>query len=112
MSHESRKSLIRKSQRERQSIAYATPITDGEAIDPMFDAYRDVRILLSTRDNPNSPQQLQFRNLQSLQASHFNPSRPLRVLVHGWWEDETSDISTLTSAELLQYYDFNVSQVA
>jgi pancreatic triacylglycerol lipase len=43
-----------------------------------------------------------------VQQSHFNPNRPTRVLVHGWWEDETSDISTLTSAELLNYYDFNV----
>lgn len=74
----------------------------------MFDAYRDVRILLSTRQNLNSPQQLQFRNLQSVQNSFFNRVRQTRVLIHGFWEDDTSDISTETSAELLRYNDFNV----
>lgn len=79
-----------------------------ESIDPLFDAYRDVRILLSTRQNLNSPQQLLFRNLHSVQNSFYNRVRPTRVLIHGFWEDETSDISTETSAELLRYHDFNV----
>jgi len=79
-----------------------------ESIDPLFDAYRDVRILLSTRQNRLNPQQLQFRNLNSVVNSFFNPARPTRVLIHGFWEDDTSDISVETSAELLTYYDFNV----
>lgn len=79
-----------------------------ESIDPLFDAYRDVRILLSTRQNINNPQQLQFRNLQSVQNSFYNRVRTTRVLIHGFWEDDTSDISTETSAELLRYYDSNI----
>lgn len=92
------------------SAAYGTPIEEGEPIDPMFDAYRDVRILLSTRNNRQNPQQLQFRNLLSVQQSHFDRAKPTRVLIHGWWEDDSSDISTETSAELLNYNDFNVNQ--
>ena len=87
---------------------FSSPIQDSESIDPHFDAYRDVRILLSTRQNRNNPQQLQFRNLLSVQQSNFNRNRPTRILVHGWFEDDTSDISTATSAELLDYQDFNV----
>lgn len=79
-----------------------------EPISPQFDAYRDVRILLQTRQNRVNPQQLSFRNLPSITNSNFNRDRPTRVLVHGWLEDDGSDISTATSAELLNYYDFNV----
>jgi pancreatic triacylglycerol lipase len=79
-----------------------------ESVDLLFDAYRDVRLLLSTRQNLHTPQHLLFRNLQSLQNSFFNRVRPLRILIHGFWEDDTSDINTETSAELLRYYDFNI----
>jgi hypothetical protein len=65
--------------------------------------------MLSTRQNRNNPQRLLFRNLVSIQQSHFNRNLPTRILTHGWLEDEGSDISTRTSAELLNYNDFNVS---
>jgi hypothetical protein len=90
-------------------IAYSTPVENVEPIDPHFDAYRDVRIMLSTRQNRNNPQRLLFRNLASIQGSFFNANRPTRVLIHGWWEDETSDIGVGTSAVLLDNGDFNVS---
>ncbi|KAG5672357.1 hypothetical protein PVAND_002490 [Polypedilum vanderplanki] len=86
----------------------ATPIDNENEPQPAFDAYRDVRLLLSTRRNRGNPFQLQFRNLDSIRASPYNPSQPLRVLIHGWWEDDTSDISVETSEELLNYYDNNV----
>lgn len=87
----------------------ASPIDDNvESIAPMFDAYRDVRILLSTRNNMGNAQQIQFRDATSIQRSHFDARRPTRVLVHGWWENADSDIKVETSAELLNYYDFNV----
>lgn len=74
----------------------------------MFDAYRDVRILLMTRSNPTNPQQLLFRNEQSVRNSFYDASRPLRVLVHGFLEDDSADIKVETAAELLRYYNFNV----
>jgi len=90
------------------TCVFGAPVDDVQAIDPFFNAERDVRFLLSTRQNRNSPQQLTFGNVQSVLNSHFDRSRPTRILIHGWFEDDTSDISTLTSAELLDYYDFNV----
>lgn len=90
------------------AVTYSSPVDNIESIDPHFDAYRDVRLLLSTRQNLGGPQTLQFRNLLSVQQSHFDRNRPTRVLVHGWWEDDSSDIKVETSAELLAYYDFNV----
>jgi hypothetical protein len=77
-------------------------------IEPTFDAYRDVRLLLSTRQNLGNPYRLLFRNQANLDASPFNANRPTRLLVHGWWEDDTSDIKVGTSEELLAYYDFNM----
>jgi predicted alpha/beta-fold hydrolase len=90
------------------STASCSPIDDVQPIDPRFDAYRDVRILLSTRENLGNPRELNFRDIASIQNSPFNPSRPTRILIHGWFEDETSDIKVETSRELLQFYDFNV----
>lgn len=91
------------------AAANANPVeNEFESIDPRFDAYRDVRLLLSTRENRAVPQQLQFRNLVSVQQSQFRANRPTRILVHGWLEDDESEIGVDTSRELLEYYDFNV----
>lgn len=90
------------------SKALGTPVNNIEPINPQFDAARDVRFLLQTRQNRLSPQTILFRNLQTLQQSHFDRTKPLRVLIHGWFGDDTTDLNTFTSAELLNYYDFNV----
>jgi hypothetical protein len=90
------------------SFVYSSPIENNEEpIEKFFDAARDVRILLSTRNNPANPQQLSI-NLASIQQSFYNPQKPLRILIHGWQEDDGSDISVQTSSELLQYNDYNV----
>lgn len=89
--------------------AIASPIDDNvESISPAFDAYRDISILLTTRNNIGNPTRLNFRDATSILQSHFDASRPTRVLTHGWWEDADSDIKVETSYELLNYYDFNV----
>lgn len=88
--------------------AFGFPTDDVESIDPNFNAYSDVRLMLSTRANRDNPVQLRFRDLTSIQQSPFNRDRPLRVLIHGWFEDGTSDINTETSRLLLNYYDFNI----
>lgn len=90
------------------SKAFGTPIGDVEEVNPTFDAYSQVRILLTTRENLNIPVRLNFRDLNSIRQSPFNPSKPTRVLVHGWFEDEESDIKVETSRELLALYDFNI----
>lgn len=80
---------------------------DEQPIEKYFEAQRDVRFLLRTRSN-SSPQQLLVNNLASVQQSSFDRNKPLRVLIHGWQEDETSDIKVETSSELLEYNDYNV----
>jgi len=65
-------------------------------------------LTMKTRQNRRNPQELAFRSIPSVINSHFDTRRPLRILVHGWFEDDTSDISTETAAELLDYYDFNI----
>lgn len=52
-----------------------------EVIEPSFDAYRDVRLLLSTRRNRGNPYQIAFRNMDSIRNSPLDPFRPTRVLV-------------------------------
>lgn len=74
----------------------------------MFNAERDVRFLLQTRQNRNNPVQIRFRDLGSINGTPFNRGRPTRFLVHGWWEDDESDINAATAAELLDYNDFNI----
>lgn len=88
--------------------ALGTPVDNSEPIEPNFDAYTSVRLLLSTRSNLGSPIQLRFRDLPSINGSPFNPERPTRILIHGWTEDAESDIKVETSRELLELYDFNV----
>lgn len=105
-----------------------TPINDGQPIEPTFDAYSQVRIMLTTRENLGNPVQLRFRDLASLEQTPFNRDRPTRVLIHGWTEDVNSDIKVSgiysllywetciqgiilqveSSRELLHNYDFNV----
>lgn len=97
------------------STAFGSPVDSEQSIevDPLFlfNPERDVRILLQTRRNQRNPQHLLFRNIQSVTLSHFDRTKPTRILVHGWFEDETSDINVDTAAELLDYNDFNVKQL-
>ncbi|KAG5672360.1 hypothetical protein PVAND_002493 [Polypedilum vanderplanki] len=90
------------------AIANSAPAEDPENINPKFDAYRDTRLLLQTRRNRLEPVQINFRNENSLLASPFDPSKPTRFLIHGWRQDDESDISTETSLVLLNHYDYNV----
>lgn len=50
-------------------------------VEPQFDAYRDVRLLLSTRRNRGSPFRIAFRNFDSIRSSPFDAAKPTRILV-------------------------------
>ena len=76
--------------------------------DFFFDANRDTVLLLSTQENRGNPYRLEFKNETNLMDSPWDSSRPTRVLVHGYLEDDSSDITLDTSEELLEYDDFNV----
>jgi len=62
-------------------LVIAKPGNEISEIEPSFDAYRDVRLLLSTRRNRGNPYQIAFRNLDSIRNSPFDASKPTRVLV-------------------------------
>lgn len=53
-------------------------------ISPTFDVGRDTRFLVFTRFNPTIGQQVWPNDMASVERSNFSPSRPTRVLIHGW----------------------------
>lgn len=67
-----------------------------------------MRLLLSTRANQLTPVQLRMNDLASIEQSPFDRTKPLRVLTHGWYGDEGTDLIIGASRVLLDYYDFNV----
>ncbi|UYV60665.1 PNLIP, partial [Cordylochernes scorpioides] len=64
---------------------------------------------LFTRDNPMVPQFLFVDDPKSLETSNFDPSRPTKVLIHGYQDNLrlTAWMSKLRDA-LLQHGDYNV----
>lgn len=71
--------------------------TTYEPIAPAFDAQRDVRFLLNTRQNLGASQVLNFNDLTSLRNSNFRSARPTRILIHGFQEGEEANINVETS---------------
>lgn len=63
-----------------------------------FDAIRDVRYLLLTRRNVVIPQQLIWGDLESVRNSFFDPAKPTRFLIHGYFEGEGTDTGLDTYA--------------
>lgn len=55
-----------------------------------YDPFTDVLYFLYTPQNPDEPQKLEVGNGDLLRQSNFDPSRPTRVVVHGWTGDITS----------------------
>lgn len=52
-----------------------------EAIEPAFDAWKDVKFTLHTRSNRNG-QQIGLNNAGQLGSSHFNSGHPTRYMPH------------------------------
>ena len=58
---------------------FSSPIEVGsEPFEPQFNALRDVRFILNTRENMATGYRLLFNDLNSLRGSHYNPNRPTR----------------------------------
>ncbi|XP_001608012.1 phospholipase A1-like [Nasonia vitripennis] len=72
---------------------------------------QDVLFFLYTKKNPKVPQQLYYKNLTILNRSFLNFSQPLKVVVHGWRNNHTSDIGTLLRKAFLDHGSFNVLSV-
>jgi hypothetical protein len=58
-------------------LAFA--FSSAEEISPNFDAFRDCRLLLTTRENRGNPTLITLGNLNSINQSSFDRNRPLRI---------------------------------
>lgn len=93
------------------SICNAVPIEDNvPEPEPAwsFNAERDTRFLLFSRTNPTVGQQLIFRDLNSLRNSNYNGNLPTRVIIHGFQNDDGSEVNVLLTAAFLRNSDVNV----
>lgn len=66
---------------------------------------------LYTRANPQIKQALFKDDIISVQRSNYDPLRPLRVIVHGFQSNHSSDVNTYIRAAYLESSDVNVISV-
>lgn len=85
----------------------ANPIED---VENFFNAETDMRLMLVTRNNPTSGQQL-TTTVESIINSHFDSSAPVRLLIHGFNSGLTSGAIVAPTNNYLQLGNFNVIQV-
>lgn len=83
-------------------------INAPEEIESSFNAVRDMRFLLFTRNNPNVGHQIVLNNAATLANSHFNAAHPTRYLIHGWNGDHSAEINPLGRNAYLARGLFNV----
>lgn len=77
-------------------------------IEPAFDAWRSVRLLLITRQNRNSPLLMQHNNTAQLRSSPFNAAWPTRFIIHGWNNNGNSGVNTAITRAYLDRGNYNV----
>lgn len=65
-------------------MKYVNLAVEEQEISPTFNIAQDTRFLLFTRLNPTIPQELRANDINTIHSSHFSPSRPTRILIHGW----------------------------
>lgn len=74
---------------------------------PFYDAPTAVKFFLHTRTN-DGREQLILEDTESIRQSTFDPTKGIRLLVHGWRNDETSDFVQIVKDAYLTAGDFNV----
>lgn len=72
------------------------------------EAVQGARFLLFTRRNPTVAEELVLNDVASISRSRFNPSNPVRFLVHGWQQGLTHEFNTLITDAYLRQADVNV----
>lgn len=77
------------------------------ALDPAFDAERDVFFLLYCRDNPTEGQ-IFAKDADVIQTTNFNASLPTRFLIHGWLNNYKFEVNTEITAGFLKYGEYNI----
>lgn len=83
----------------------ANPIED---VENFFNPEEDTKFFLFTRDNPHSGQEL--TTVESIRESHFDPTAPVRILIHGFNSGLSSGTNVLPTRSYLQLGNFNVIQ--
>ncbi|XP_059222465.1 pancreatic triacylglycerol lipase-like, partial [Stomoxys calcitrans] len=69
------------------------------------------KFYLYTPDNPNTAQLLFTNNKDSVTNSHFEKSRPTRIIIHGWHSDYTSTPNIPIREAYLSEGDYNIISV-
>lgn len=75
-------------------------------VEPFFNAENDVVFLLFTTRNPGG-ERLYF-DAGQIRNTQFNAGAPCRFIIHGWNNDENSEVNTAITAAYLSRGDFNV----
>jgi pancreatic triacylglycerol lipase len=89
------------------TIPVAPSISGRSITDPYFNPESDINLLLFTRQNPSTEQQI-FQNIDSISSSNFNSSKEVRFIVHGWLESGRQGFSIDLKDAFLKAVDTNV----
>jgi hypothetical protein len=81
-------------------------IYKAETVQPLFDAEKEVKFYLFTRDTQK--QELK-KDLGLLQTMKFPENHQVRFTIHGWNGDETSAVNDVVIKEYLKQNDYNFS---
>lgn len=68
----------------------------------------DIKYFLYTRNNPNNENILLLNDASSIQNSHYNQLKPLRIIIHGFNNNYLSDINVNIKDAYLDVEDVNV----
>lgn len=77
------------------------------ALDPAFEAEKDVFFLLYTRDNPTEGQMF-AKDPDVIERTNFNASLPTRFIIHGWLNNYKFEVNTEITAGFLHYGEYNI----
>lgn len=85
-------------------------INDMKNPEPLFffNAERDIKFILYTRNSNGKGQILKLNNVTSITNSLFNRAIPTRFIVHGWNNNRYSYVNTLLLKEYLKVRNVNV----
>ncbi|XP_015584844.1 pancreatic triacylglycerol lipase [Cephus cinctus] len=72
------------------------------------DLANKVKFYLHTLKNPKNTQQLWLNDPKTLSQSNFNPSKPTRIVTHGWMNSAKSDACRLVREAYLKHGEYNV----
>ena len=77
------------------------------ALDPIFNADRDVFFYVYTKKNPIIPQKI-TNSVSTIKASKFESANPTQILIHGFLSDLKNDFYDQVVPAYLSHGDYNV----